>query len=455
MRKATILIVDDELFFRRLYSELLVDEANVETADSADAAMERLHRGGVDIVLTDMVMPQVDGLELLRRTRGLDNPPDVILVTGHATLETAIQALKSGARDYLVKPFDPEELRHLVRTCVEQRRLLDENVLLKSQIQLFRKGQNLASQLEIEQLLPQAVGTLLQELGEARGFALLLDKNRSRVLGPSGLQDAEGAALAASLQPQLHDLSSMRLLAADELTVGEGWPGDVRRLCLLPLYSQKTLKGVLVLLNAAGADLPRMLPQENLLFLAEQAALGFENACRYQGARELIYTDDLTGLFNHRYLQIALDQEIRRSERYGLEFAVVFIDLDHFKTINDSHGHLAGSRALREVASVLRQSVREVDTLYRYGGDEFTALLVETDAKGASVVSERIRRAIERHTFLAGTGADCRLTATVGYATFPENGIDKKTIIELADQAMYYGKKVRNVSRGAWELKKR
>jgi diguanylate cyclase (GGDEF)-like protein len=92
--------------------------------------------------------------------------------------------------------------------------------------------------------------------------------------------------------------------------------------------------------------------------------------------------------------------------------------------------------------------------VFRYGGDEFTALLVETDSRGAAIVAERIRHTIECHTFLAGTAAASRLTATVGYSSFPENANDKKSIIELADQAMYYGKKDRNVSRGAWELKK-
>lgn len=456
MKKSTILVVDDELFFRRLYSEILAEDGEIEVVASGEEARQRLLRGGVDLVLTDMVMPGADGLEVLRFARSLDNPPDVILVTGHATLETAIQALKNGARDYLIKPFDPEELRHVVRACLEQRRLLDENILLKSQIRLFQRGQSLASQLEIEQLLPQAVGTLLHETGGGRGFTFLVEKGMvTRLLGLDGLDEGQASGLSRSLLPHLQGLAGIRLLRGNELAADPQWPQQVHTLCLFPLYCQKKLKGAIVVLNPEGGDLPHPLPSENLLFLAEQAGLGFENAFRYEGARELIYTDDLTGLYNHRYLQLALDQEIRRSERYGLEFSLVFIDLDYFKNVNDTHGHLAGSKSLREVATLLRQSVREVDMVFRYGGDEFTALLVETDSRGAAVVSERIRRTIERHTFLAGTEAASRLTATVGYSTFPENASDKKSIIELADQAMYYGKKVRNISRGAWELKKK
>ena len=99
----------------------------------------------------------------------------------------------------------------------------------------------------------------------------------------------------------------------------------------------------MVLCNPNDSDLLKSDSQQNLNFLAEQVSLGFSNACQYQGARELIYTDDLTGLYNHRYLHIALEQEIRRSERYGLEFSLAFIDLDLFKSINDEHGHMIGS----------------------------------------------------------------------------------------------------------------
>jgi len=456
MNKSTILVVDDEFFFRQLYADILGEDYTVETAESGEEAQLRLRRGGVDLILTDMVMPGVDGLEVLRRARSLDNPPDVILLTGHASLESAVQALKIGARDYLVKPFDAEELRHVVRTCLEQRRLLDENILLKSQIRLFQRGQNLASQLEIDKLLPQAVGTLLHETGSGRGFAFLTENGMvTRVLGADGLDDAQASGLCRSLLPHLQDLAGIRVLRGSDLAADLQSPPQVKTLCLFPLHCQKSLKGALVILNPPSGDFCQPLPSENLMFLSEQAALGFENAYRYHGARELVYTDDLTGLYNHRYLHIALDQEIRRSERYGLEFSLVFIDLDFFKKINDTHGHLAGSCALREVGVLLRQSVREVDLVFRYGGDEFTALLVETDARGAAVVAERIRRAIERNSFLADTEAACRLTATVGYATFPENGADRTSIIGLADQAMYHGKKVRNVTRGAWELKKK
>jgi diguanylate cyclase (GGDEF)-like protein len=247
----------------------------------------------------------------------------------------------------------------------------------------------------------------------------------------------------------MNNLTGMVTLRSDQLA-GDlaNLPPGLQTFLLFPLRYQNQVRGALICCNPEGWDYGR-IPYENLQFLADQTALGFENALRYHGARELMYTDDLTGLYNHRYMHLALEQEIRRAGRYGLEFCLIFIDLDFFKNINDRHGHLAGSKALREVAGVLRKSVREVDSLFRYGGDEFTALLIETDFRGASIVAERMRRTLEEHVFLAEEGLNARLTATLGFACFPEHGSNKKALIDLADKAMYEGKKQRNVIQGA------
>ncbi len=449
MTQATILVVDDELFFLKLYSELLESpDYNLETASSGEAAIERMKSGDIDVVMTDMMMPGVDGLEVLRASRSLTNPPDVILVTGHATTESAIQALKNGARDYITKPFNPDELRHLVHTCIEQRRLLNENSALKTQIQLFQKGQNLASLIDLDRHMPQAISSLLHELGGGRGVAFLYDNNRSPELKAcSGLTEDEGMALAQSLFPGIKQNTGLKFLSDDDFSISPGWPGGVQAIGTLPLACQGDRKGAIILCNPAGENFSENARNENLVFLAEQIGLGFENAYRFLGARELIYTDDLTGLFNHRYLHMALEKEISRASRYGLKFSIIFLDLDHFKQINDTHGHLAGSKALSEVAGVLREAVREADTLFRYGGDEFTGLLVETDTEGAKIAAERMRSAIERTTFLQEEGINAKVTATIGYATYPDDTSNKFDLIDMADHAMFDGKKVRNTIR--------
>lgn len=454
MNKATILVVDDESSFRHLCTKLLSDNGHeVEVVASGETAMTRIAQGGISLVVTDLAMSDMDGLEVLRQCRALNNPPEVILTTDHGTVETAVQALKNGACDYLVKPFNPEELLHIVRTSLEQRRLLNENIQLKRQIDLFQRGQHLAALLDIEQLFTEALQALLHEVGGGRGMAFLPAENCvSHVIALNGLTENEALPLANALLPTLEGLKDFRLLQKDEIPQDFPLPTGTHSLCLLPLLYQKRIEGLLVLFNRAAEDFQQPLPRRNLLFLLEQAALGFSNAFRYKDVRRLIHTDDLTGLHNYRYLQMILDQEIHRAERYGLEFSLVFIDIDRFKTINDSRGHLAGSQALKEVASLLRQSVREADILFRYGGDEFTGFLAETGVEGAAIVAERIRRNIEQHSFFAESDNPTRLTATVGYATFPIDSDDHQGIIDLADRAMYVGKKERNVVRSAREL---
>jgi diguanylate cyclase (GGDEF)-like protein len=457
MSRPTILVVDDEAFFRRLFTDILAEEEayDIETVDSGEAALIRLDQGGIDVLITDMVMQGLCGLDLIRRARAIDSPPEVILATGNATVETAIQALKNGARDYLVKPSSPEQLRHIVRTCIEQRRLLEENSLLRSQICLYQKGQQLSSQLEVGILLEEALAVLCHNIGEEpRSFAFMADQEGiSRVVRGAGLDEEQGKILADLFLPHLDEPGKGTLLAASGMALPVGFPDDIGTFWFFPLHADNDIKGGLVLINPAGRDFPAPFPNEALTFLAEQAALGFRNACRYQGARELIYTDDLTGLFNYRYLKIALEQEIRRAERYELKFSLAFIDLDLFKNVNDIHGHLIGSSVLREVGELLRRCVRDADMLFRYGGDEFTALLVGTDTLGAQAAAERIRKTIEEHRYAAGPGKTCRITATVGYATYPIHATGMQELIDLADQAMYQGKLSRNATCSAAEIR--
>jgi diguanylate cyclase (GGDEF)-like protein len=447
MKKPSILVVDDEPFFRHLYADALSDNnCIVEKVVSGEEALKRIMQGGIDVVLTDLIMPGISGLDLLRAVRKIINPPEVILVTAHATIETAIEALKNGARDYLIKPFNPEDLRHLVHTCLEQRQLLNENIHLKNQIRLYQKGQSLAYLLEVDKLLPQAVEFLSQEAAGGNGFAFLLENDGpGKFFCSPGISEKQAASMVPSMLGKFRNLSGASFLQIQDLDIENQWPPGVHSLCLIPLLYEKELKGGIVIFNSTKAGSEFHLPYEQLLFLAQQTSLGFANSSRFQGSQQLVYTDDLTGLYNYRYLQLVLQQEIQRTERYSLSFALVFIDLDHFKEVNDNYGHLVGSNTLKEVADIIRKSVRSADMVFRYGGDEFTALLVETDREGALTVTERIRKNIASHTFQKDTIAFKELTATLGVATFPENATDKKDLMNLADKAMYHGKKQRNV----------
>jgi diguanylate cyclase (GGDEF)-like protein len=174
-----------------------------------------------------------------------------------------------------------------------------------------------------------------------------------------------------------------------------------------------------------------------LLTLVEPCAIAIENAILFQRTEQLTITDDLTKLFNSRYLNLYLSREIKRCKRHGIPLSVIFLDLDGFKNVNDQHGHLAGSATLTEVGTILGQAVRESDILARYGGDEFVVVLPETPAAGALVIAERIRKSIAGHCFLRGQGLEARISASFGIAAYPDHALTPEGLIQKADQAMY------------------
>jgi diguanylate cyclase (GGDEF)-like protein len=171
--------------------------------------------------------------------------------------------------------------------------------------------------------------------------------------------------------------------------------------------------------------------------LLAPAAAVLETALLLKRTEALSVTDDLTRLYNSRYLNHVLRRETKLAVRTGRSLSLLFIDLDGFKSINDKHGHLAGSRALVEAGAVIRGSARETDIVARFGGDEFALILPDTGPTGALAVAERIRDRIARHSFLAGEGLDIRITASVGVATLPDVAVAADELVQAADAAMY------------------
>ena len=171
-------------------------------------------------------------------------------------------------------------------------------------------------------------------------------------------------------------------------------------------------------------------------------ATALANAIDYHNAERQTLIDDLTRLYNVRYLYRTLESEIRRARRYGSSVSAVFMDLDGFKLVNDAYGHRAGSVTLTEVAEVITSSVRDSDFVARFGGDEFVLMLPETGAKAALQMAERVRAHISSHRFSGGVGASIHLTASFGVASFPEHAAEAERLIELADTAMYEAKEL-------------
>jgi diguanylate cyclase (GGDEF)-like protein len=151
--------------------------------------------------------------------------------------------------------------------------------------------------------------------------------------------------------------------------------------------------------------------------------------------------DGLTGLYNHRFFREALEQELARARRHRRQFALLFMDIDHFKHYNDSHGHLAGDALLRSVAMLLQERSRGETLAARYGGEEFVMLVPETNAEGARRYAEILREMFERHTFAGRESQPAgRLTMSFGVAAYPEAGDDSASLIDAADKALYHSK---------------
>jgi diguanylate cyclase (GGDEF)-like protein len=207
-----------------------------------------------------------------------------------------------------------------------------------------------------------------------------------------------------------------------------------------PLNCRGRRVGALIGLDRAPSERePRMAPANlrAVRVLLEPAAVALDNALLLKRAEELSVTDDLTHLYNSRYLDQVLHRETKRASRSGRPLSVLFIDLDGFKTVNDTYGHLFGSRALVEAAAVIRGSARETDVVARFGGDEFAMVLPDTGGEGAYAVGARIRERLAAHVFLAGDGLAVRLTGSVGVATLPDVANTAEELLAAADKAMY------------------
>lgn len=329
----------------------------------------------------------------------------------------------------------------------------DREVELRRQVELLSIfndiGKTLTSTLDLDEVLKvilERVSTLVQP----RNWSLLLVDEPSREL-VFRVAVGEGADQLREMRLKIGEGIAGWVAAKGEAVVIEDVAKDprfsrkadevthftTRSIVAVPLKSRGRVLGVLELVNPMEEGTFGKESLDILTTLADYASIAIENARSLQTVKDLTIKDDLTSLFNSRYLQEVLDEELSRSQRYSLEFALVFFDLDHFKRVNDTHGHLIGSLVLKETADLVAKHLRGADKGFRYGGDEFVLLLPETPKGSAFEVCKRLRALINAWKFAAAENREIRLTASFGIAAYPTDAITKIDLIRRADLAMY------------------
>jgi diguanylate cyclase (GGDEF)-like protein len=230
----------------------------------------------------------------------------------------------------------------------------------------------------------------------------------------------------------IENVNADRLI--DPNSRSEWFEGSCAVVCV-PVRTGGKVLGVIQLVNI---DMHVYLQSEMLLqTLADYAAIAIENARAVRRIQELSITDDCTGLYNARHLFTVLSEEVNRSARFGYEFSLLFLDIDHFKRVNDEYGHLVGSKLLGQVGECLRESLRLVDAAFRYGGDEFAILLPQTSRVAGLRVARRISRVFHQRRWLPDEKVRVDLRASIGIATYPEDATAPQAIVQRADEMMY------------------
>jgi len=451
-KKAKILIVDDDAtFVDQAASALREEKHSVQSVKNAEEAMKKMNKSVFDIIITDIILPGTDGLKLLELIKEHSPSTDVIFCTSYSGVESAVKALKAGAYDYLIKPIETDTINYTVRRCLDQRSIYEENAELKDTMELIAACKNISTTFDLDKISKFALDVMLKETKASTGLFLAYtpeDGKTLQLLDVKGTNSSQAKKLGDIFlempkkwaKSKKKKSESIFKLTAKEIALIQTEYKSLKDGVVVAVKVKTDVKAYIILLNSTKAGDFSDDNLKNLDFILKETSLAFSNLDQLLGAKELAYIDDLTELYNSRYLYLILDREIKRAKRFKTTLVLLFIDLDQFKKVNDSHGHLAGGKVLSEMAGVLLDCVREIDTVVRYGGDEYVIVLTEANLKSGRMVAERIRSSIEKHVFLKDEGLDINLTACIGIAAFPKHALTRKELIHFADMAMYMGK---------------
>jgi two-component system, cell cycle response regulator len=482
MPSARILIADDDAAILESVTWVLQEHGyEVATANGGAACLAQMEQRTPDLLLLDILMPDADGCQLLERIKGDERWSDVpvLMVSSLPPEEATIRSLGLGAADFIRKPFRVRELLARIQAQLRAGAVLraTRDALLRTEQELVRARDDAESRRQLVDIMHEVTGDLsaneIYHLLARRVARALSISHCSVILARPG--DSSGTVATAFENPKLvnlevhldrypeirqalesgrpvliEDIATSSLYADQRASWGlEGLDVSIRSVIALPFTLDRQQTGVFFLRRTLEQP---PLTAEDVAFADAvitaavaviQRAQVIEST-RSENARleQLAHTDPLTQVLNRRALTERLTREMERSLRYDTCVALLMIDIDHFKRVNDTHGHLVGDDVLRDVAALLNVTVRGTDMVARYGGEEFLVVLPETDDEGAAAFAERIRERIENHPLTGrANGCELRVTASIGVATFPAARIESvEDLFARADAALYRAK---------------
>jgi len=424
-----LLIIDDDPTVLELIATKLEAEGYFcRTADNAEAALSMVQKEDFDVVMTDLMLPGIDGFTLTEVLKTKHPRIGVIVITGMTDMDSAVRAMKAGADDYISKPLNLDHMAISIERTLEKRNLILEN----KNYQQFLEQRVREATREQRKALTELKKTkdYLENLIESSVDAIIsLDKDGIVQFCNQGTENLFGHPVGEIMGRQLGDFCIGKRKAADKLIATillqgkvqsyeiEFVPEDGRS--IIASMSASVLKdtnGERIGIIAIFKDITEQKKLENEL-------------------QELSIKDNLTSLYNQRHFYRMLEKEMARATRQNHPMCLLLLDLDNFKQLNDSKGHLAGDRILERTGHIIKECTREhVDYTFRYGGDEFTIILTETSPQQAYEVAERIKQLLPQSL------QDATLTLSIGLAEY-SNSASLEDFINSADKAMYAAKK--------------
>ena len=445
------LLIGSDSAEMEIYSDLIreVARCQIDIMARVESATDWMFRANYDLIVFDMPVDNIQmGLEILEKIRRAAPAVGIIVLSTEASVDQAVSSMKLGVEDFFGKPFNLDAFKLAVKRCLSRKEFIrkkegDESV--SAFLNLLNICQMISGAREEERIFRLVQSYLAHELGDQQPCLAAVytwnGQKYSRVGRSEGeqaseevldiaIQTADPFKKASKSKEKSNEISHL-FLERGALTPGLfvfrfRCAGNVDYYCVC-------------LSPKRPADLEALDTRLNML--RAQLEVTGSYIRQYKDVEQLAYLDDATGLYNARYLSTVLDREIVLSNKTQKPFAVLFIDADHFKKVNDTHGHLVGTKLLNALGRHIKKYVRETDTVFRYGGDEFIAVLSTCDLKTAQTVAERIRQSVEKKEFLAAEGLRLRFTVSIGVALYPEHAASKKEVIDAADRAMYGAKK--------------